>query len=67
MELIILFIVIIAVYKIGKLHGFCKCEAILQNELNNLMEEIKTMEAYKTGRYVEWEKHEDKEIQNEAV
>lgn len=53
MELIILLIVVIAVYNIGRIHGLCECEAILQNELNKLMEEIKTMEEYKTGR--RWE------------
>ena len=57
MEVIITIMVVIA-YKLGYSHGFRECEDVVQDTLNRLMEDVKTMEAYKTGR-VGWAKQEN--------
>lgn len=57
MKLIILSIVAVAMYQIGYSHGYCECEEVVRETLNRLMEEMKEMEVYKTGRG-RWEKQE---------
>ena len=47
MELIILFISIVAAYKLGRIHGFSECEYITQKVIYQIIEECEEKKVHK--------------------